>query len=629
MLSVPRRRSRLRGASRRLLAVCAAIVVLGVTAQDAAAAIVEQVQSGTVVNNSNGVQTVTIASIDPATSFLIFQIRSNGDRPVNSVIRGRLASATTIEFERLSNEGAPVAINIQWYVATFGSGVKVQRGEVTMSASPTDVTIAAVGSISRAFVLWSKTALASDSEFGTDDPIVGDLTSTTNLQFRSDATSGHRVAWQVVEFTDAADINVQRGTVLNMTGATVSTTATLGTPVDVTKAFVLAAFRTAGGGPDIGNRMLRAELTDSTTVTFDRGLAGEDMTEIAWQVVELKDGSTVQRGTATFASGASQATAALGPRVNTTRALAFGSVQSGGGQNMGSSPYAVDDVIGVGTVTAALTPPQVTLQRSSTVDTASVGWFVVQFAGGSGFKVGSFTKSMFGPGSQVVPHGLGETPRALILWTQGRTDETFSSAPSSVAFRSSSSGSAPSGVLALTLPVPAGTLPNDVMIASIGFRPSGTTITPPAGWLLVRLINNPAGSANGLAVYGRAADYGEPVDYTWTFSSSTGVAGGIMSFSGVDITNPVNGENGQTTGNALTHTAPGVTTTVPNTMVVTTHAFSSSATWTPPSGMTEAFDVSSTAVPDCCGMSVEGNYVLQAGAGPTGNKTATASGDPD
>ena len=46
---------------------------------------------------------------------------------------------------------------------------------------------------------------------------------------------------------------------------------------------------------------------------------------------------------------------------------------------------------------------------------------------GSTFKVGSFTKSTNTsvPVSQAVAHGLGVTPKALILWTEGKTDESF------------------------------------------------------------------------------------------------------------------------------------------------------------------------------------------------------------
>ncbi|MDO8614286.1 MAG: hypothetical protein Q7T33_00935, partial [Dehalococcoidia bacterium] len=46
-------------------------------------------------------------------------------------------------------------------------------------------------------------------------------------------------------------------------------------------------------------------------------------------------------------------------------------------------------------------------------------------------------------------------------------------------------------------------------------------------------------------------------------------------------------------------------------------------------GMTEAFDVASVAVPSAGGISIEGNYGIQAAAGATGTKTATASNDAD
>ena len=97
------------------------------------------VQSGTTSIDSNGgtnTITVPITSVNTASSFLIFQTRHNGNRPVNSMIRGRIASATTLEFVRVSNEVAPgVPINIQWYVVEFSSGVNVQRGEVSQTAT--------------------------------------------------------------------------------------------------------------------------------------------------------------------------------------------------------------------------------------------------------------------------------------------------------------------------------------------------------------------------------------------------------------------------------------------------------------------------------------------------------------
>ncbi|MEK7425098.1 MAG: DUF6701 domain-containing protein, partial [Actinomycetota bacterium] len=93
----------------------------------------------------------------------------------------------------------------------------------------------------------------------------------------------------------------------------------------------------------------------------------------------------------------------------------------------------------------------------------------------------------------------------------------------------------------------------------------------------------------------------------------------------VDASNPIDIENGQTTASATTHATPNVTTTVANTMVATHHTYSSSQNWTPPGGMTESFDQRSGSA-SATGQSVEGVRVLQAVAGATGVKTATAAG---
>jgi hypothetical protein len=198
-----------------------------------------------------------------------------------------------------------------------------------------------------------------------------------------------------------------------------------------------------------------------------------------------------------------------------------------------------------------------------------------------------------------------------------------------IAFRGGASAGAASGTLSLTINKPSGTVEGDVMIASIAVRPDTAAITAPANWTLVRRVDNANPNANSLAVYYKVAGASEPADYTWTFSTSTGSAGGIQSFSGVDQGNPIDVESGQNTASGLTHATPSVITTVTNTMLVTSHAFTSSATWTPPGGMTEVFEVASETVPAAAGISIEGNYVIQAAAGATGAKTATAGNDAD
>ena len=345
------------------------------------AAVLSGLQSGAATSTASGTLTVTISSIDTTRSFLIFQTRSSGDRPVNSMLRGRIASATSLEFIRSTNESSPLAINIQWYVLSFSSGVSVQRGDVAQNATTINITITPVSAVSHAFVMWSKTPASTETSWNANDPTLGELTSTSNLQFRITSTSAsQQVSWQVIEFTNATDINVQKGST-SLTSSASSVAVTLPTAVDVDRTFVLVGYRVSSTatGSNVGDRMLRAVLTNSTTITIDRAITGDAITEIGWQAIELRDGSTVQRGSQTFPTATATATAALGRTVDVTSAVPLASVQPVAGQNMGRSDITADDVIGSGTVTMTLTPTQLSMTRNSTAATADIGWFVVQF----------------------------------------------------------------------------------------------------------------------------------------------------------------------------------------------------------------------------------------------------------
>ncbi len=338
------------------------------------------VQSGSTTNTTNGPGTVAITPVDTAKSFLLFSTSHNSSQPVGSLIRGRVASATTIEFDRVTDEASPTPITIQWSVIEYDCGVNVQRGAVTQDATIKNVPITAVSSLTAAFVTYSKTPAAGDGVWDRNDPVVAELTSTTNLQLRVDATGGlgdHEIWWQVIEFQDPTMINVQKGTT-TLTGATTSVDATI-TAVDTARTFVLATARSSGTGSDIGSGSVRARITNSTTITIDRSATNYDVTEISWQAIELRDGSTVQSGSATLASGNMSTTAAL-TAVDLARSSAFASTQTGGGQNGGRTPYTANDIVGVAAFTTALTSPtQLTLTRSNAAGSADVAWFVVSW----------------------------------------------------------------------------------------------------------------------------------------------------------------------------------------------------------------------------------------------------------
>lgn len=351
------------------------------------------VQSGTESIAVNGTVAVNLPSaVDPARAFLLFNTRHNNNRPVGSYLRGRIASPTTIEFARVTNEGGGMPpINVQWYVVEYESGVRVQRGEVAQSNTTVNVGIAAVSALNRAFVTWSKTATNTDVEYAENDPILGELTSTTNLQFQVDqAANTHIIWWQVVEFTTPNAALVQKGTTSLTAGGGSSLARTISPGTLLTAAnnaadsFVLIGFRTSGNGTDVGARMLRAQIDGNGRIVIDRSITGgEAITEVVWQAVTLRDGSVVQGGSESFAVGDGQETVAIAA-VDPDRSAAFASAQPVNGQSMGRSP-SVANVIGVGSATLALTADQLTIDRNfftGAASSADLGWFVVQFGSG-------------------------------------------------------------------------------------------------------------------------------------------------------------------------------------------------------------------------------------------------------
>lgn len=196
----------------------------------------------------------------------------------------------------------------------------------------------------------------------------------------------------------------------------------------------------------------------------------------------------------------------------------------------------------------------------------------------------------------------------------------------------------------LTVNVPAGTLDGDVMIASIAWRPctSGggspctSTVSPPSGWTVVNTMTQTAGGATGqsMVVYRRVAS-AEPASYTWFFGGTpvhAGAVGGIVSFAGVDTTNPVVASLGQATASSTTHVANQIDTTgVPNAMLVSSFSANSANVWsavTAAAAMTERVDVASVAVPNDVGVSLQMNTAIQAVAGLTGSRTGSWTAPP-
>ncbi len=184
-----------------------------------------------------------------------------------------------------------------------------------------------------------------------------------------------------------------------------------------------------------------------------------------------------------------------------------------------------------------------------------------------------------------------------------------------------------SGATTLVINKPAGVVADDFLIAGVTVR-DNPTITAPTGWTLVRkdpLIPNPLDPPEiTQAIYYKVAGGSEPASYTWTFSTSQKASGGILAYSGVDNLNPINAHSGAT-GSGMAMTAPGVITTVNDATIVGFFGIARSTGITPPTGMIERYEMPGSGGAAETRTTSEAADVVQATAGLTGNKTATAA----
>ncbi|MFN2467187.1 MAG: Ig-like domain-containing protein [Gaiellaceae bacterium] len=208
--------------------------------------------------------------------------------------------------------------------------------------------------------------------------------------------------------------------------------------------------------------------------------------------------------------------------------------------------------------------------------------------------------------------GTADSPAATVI-------VTVSPAPAAIAFRSGSSAATQTDSKTLTIPTPADAVAGDVALASIDVR-DVTGVTPPSGWTLVR-SDDGEGSRLRQAIYLHVVSASEPAAFSWKFNKSVGAAGTILAYSGVDTANPIDTTSG-TRGNATQITAPSVTTTVANAMIVGFFGIAAWAPIAPPAGATERFEVATTGGRKITTQSVD---FLQAAAGPSGTRVATAT----
>jgi hypothetical protein len=227
------------------------------------------------------------------------------------------------------------------------------------------------------------------------------------------------------------------------------------------------------------------------------------------------------------------------------------------------------------------------------------------FTGGTSTDASSVTAADLAP-----PTGLAVT-------------QTCAAGPG-IAFRARTTATGLDGV---TVPLPAGTAADDLLLAQVAHRQDVRTISAPSGWTL--LTHNTAinagvtGSAATSAVYWKKAGAAEPASATFTLPAGADlpVAGIIASYSGVHRSSPIN-VFGVATGFGTTASTPSVTTTVADARVV--HLLTKRQDLLPaPSGTTLRWSLSSAASGTAV-VGATGADEVRAAAGLVGSRSSSA-----
>jgi hypothetical protein len=192
------------------------------------------------------------------------------------------------------------------------------------------------------------------------------------------------------------------------------------------------------------------------------------------------------------------------------------------------------------------------------------------------------------------------------------TFTTSATAPSPPSFRARSTATNKTSATK-----PTGTAAGDLLLASLEVDADPVTVTGPTGWTkLLDTVASPGTSKVFHAqVWYKVAGASEPSSYAWSVPAGTYVDVAVMAYSNVDPNNPIDASAGSYAGVTATPSAPPVTTTAANEMVVALFMNYDFGSWTAGTGMTSRYNFDSCMAEDA----------VQAGSGPTGAKTARNS----
>lgn len=362
--------------------------------------LISQIHSATLSGIQKGTTTLSagsnsvaqaITSLTLSQSFLVFNIRIDDADPGDYMVGGYISATNQLIFTRQNAGGSPVAI-IEWQVFSFSSGVSVQRGISTgVSAAGINIPITAVN-LSQAFATVN--VHKDGGQFGVDDGVTADLTSTTNLFLDREAGGADPqfVYWQVIEWTGSS---VQKITATINNGVD-SVAVTLGIAVNKSKTMIIGTHRQSGDLND--DDLASTELLNTSTAIFTR-VGTANILYFLCYVVEFTDNTDVVHGSIRMTSTQNSISTAI----CSVTAAQSGIIPPSNYFRAGSNCRVADDNMGFGWSTITLTSG--TLVTAARANTGSAARFP--------FQVLEFTAST--PTSCGVTEPGNSTPRTIGL----------------------------------------------------------------------------------------------------------------------------------------------------------------------------------------------------------------------
>jgi hypothetical protein len=226
------------------------------------------------------------------------------------MVSGDILDVNTLAFDRVGTSGqAEVSYAL---VECFNNELNVQSGEILLASgtASTTGTIAAVDPTRSIVIVNSRTDIAATEQYQAH--ATGELINGTTVQVTRAATAtsaNTTVRYQVVEFSAASGASVQTGQVAFNGGQ--STTATLGTAVDMSSSWLYFSYDATSDGPQ--QTAIKGQLTSMNQVTFARHAANTYNNRIRYYVVTFPTGEVlVKRGASAYTGGTATATHNIG-----------------------------------------------------------------------------------------------------------------------------------------------------------------------------------------------------------------------------------------------------------------------------------------------------------------------------